>query len=177
MKCSIHRWKISRALDCGNPLDSLTKHHVAHCEACREFLRLSEEMGRRLACDAAALLKNEKAGLNRRVEQTLDEPRRAASIPVFSRPKLLRLRPMLAAAAMLAVVGGSFIWLARSRPSGMPQLDPILQVETGRANLVNALQRAESPYQEEISELKKTLKSTADYLTARFNTSLGGNSQ
>jgi len=47
--------------------------------------------------------------------------------------------------------------------------------EVGRTNLVSALQRAESPYQREINELKKTLKSTADYLSSRFVTGLGEN--
>ena len=177
MKCSIHRWNISRALDSGEPLDSLTKHHLVHCEACREFSRLAEEMGRRLADDASSLLGDEKPALNVRVKKALDEPGRPASTPAFFRPKLLRLRPVLAAAALLAVVGLSLILMVRSRPAGMPPLDPLLQLEAGRASLVSALQKAESPYQEEITDLKKTLKSTADYLTSRFDTSLGGNSQ
>ena len=176
MKCSIHRWNISRALDSGEPLDSLTKHHLVHCEACREFLRVGEEMGRRLADDADSLLRDERPTLNDRVQRALDEPGRAAT-PPRSRPKLLRLRPVLAAAALLVVVGLSIIWVARSRPAGMPQLHPLLHLEAGRANLVSALQRAESPYQKEISELRKTLKSTADYLAARFDTSLGENNQ
>ena len=176
MKCSLHRWNISRALDSGEPLDSLTKLHLVHCEACREFLRVGEEMGRRLADDADSLLRDERPTLNDRVQRALDEPGRAAT-PPRSRPKLLRLRPVLAAAALLVVVGLSIIWVARSRPAGMPQLDPLLRLEAGRANLVSALQRAESPYQKEISELRKTLKSTADYLAARFDTSLGENNQ
>ena len=177
MKCSFHKWNISRALDSGEPLGSLTKLHLVHCEACREFLRLTEDMGRRLADDASLLLGDARPALNDRVQQALDEPWRPASTPPLSRPKLLPLRPVLAAAALLAVVGVSLIWIARSRPAGMPRLDPLLQLETGRANLVSALQRAESPYQEEISELKKTLKSTADYLASRFDTGLGENSQ
>jgi len=176
MKCSIHRWNISRALDSGEPLDSLTKHHLVHCEACREFLRVGEEMGRRLADDASFLLKDERPALNDRVQRALDEPGLAAT-PPRSRLKLLRLRPVLAAAALLVVFGLSIIWVARSRPDGMPQLDPLLQLKTGRANLVSALQRAESPYQKAISELRKTLKSTADNLAARFDIGLGGESE
>ena len=177
MKCSLHRWNISRALDSGEPLDSLTKLHLVHCEACREFLRVGEELGRRLADDADSLLRDERPALNDRVQRALDEPGRLASTPPLSRPKLWQLGPVLAAAALLVVVGLSIIWVARSRPAGMPLLHPLLQLEAGRANLVSALQRAESPYQKEISELRKTLKSTADYLAARFDTSLGENNQ
>lgn len=178
MKCSLHRWNISKALDSREPLGRLTKLHLVHCEACREFLRLTEDMGRRLADDASLLLGNDaRPALNNRVQQALDEPWKPASTPPLSRPKLLQLRPVLAAAALLAVVGVSLIWMVRPRPAGMPQLEPLLQIESGRANLVSALQRAESPYQQEIRELKKTLRSTADYLTARFETSLGENRQ
>ena len=177
MRCSLHRWNISRALDSGGPLNRLTKLHLVHCEACREFLRIGEEMGRHLADDASLLLGDARPALNNRVQQALDEPWKPASTPPLSRPKLLQLRPVLAAAALLAVVGVSLIWMVRPRPAGMPELDPLLQLKTGRANLISVLQRAESPYQEEIAELKKTLKSTADYLASRFDTSLGENNQ
>jgi len=55
----------------------------------------------------------------------------------------------------------------------MPPIGPLLRLEGPRAYLESALQRAESPYDVEFQELKKTLQSTADYLVARFDTSLG----
>jgi predicted anti-sigma-YlaC factor YlaD len=174
MKCSIHRWNISRALDSGEPLGSLTKLHLVHCEACREFSRLAEEMGLRLTDDATSLLGDERPGLGERVRRALDAQGEAPS-PLLPRPKRFRLSPVLAAAVALAVVGASLIWMVRSRPARMPRLEPLFRLETQRAYLVSALQRAESPYQEEIQELKKTLKSTADYLAARFDIGLGEN--
>jgi len=174
MKCSIHRWNISRALDSGEPLGRLTKLHLVHCEACREFSRLGEEMGRRLTDDAASLLGDTKPELSDRVRQAMDALGPASS-PYVSRPKRLRLRPVLAATAALAVVGVSLIWMVSSQSAKMPQLDPSLKLESPRAYLESALQRAESPYQKEILELKKTLKSTADYLVARFDIGLGEN--
>lgn len=176
MKCSIHRWNISRALDSGEPLGNLTKLHLVHCEACREFCRLSEEMRRRLADDAASLLRDERPALNDRVRRDLDELGRLASTPPFPRPKLLQLRPIFAAAVLVAA-GAGLIWMVSSRPAGMPRLDPLFSLETQRVHLVSALQRAESPYEEEISELRKTLQSTADYLAARFVTGLGGDKE
>ena len=67
--------------------------------------------------------------------------------------------------------------MVRSRPTGMPRLDPLFKHESPRAYLQSALQRAESPYQQEILELKKTLKSTAGYLAARFDIGLGGDAE
>jgi hypothetical protein len=174
MLCFIHKWKISRAFDSDKPLARRTKRHLAGCETCREFSRLGEEMGRRLTDDAASLLGDARPGLGDKVRRAIQEPG-LASGPSLLPPKRLWLRPVLAAALTLVVIGVSLIWMVRSRPTGMPQLDPLLKLKAPRAYLQIALQRAESPYQQEIQELKKTLKSTADYLAARFDIGLGEN--
>lgn len=176
MLCFIHKWNISRAFDLGKPLSRLTKRHLVGCETCREFYRLGEEMGRRLTDDATSLLSDARPGLKERVRRVVRKPA-LASIPYASQPRRLWMRPVLAAAITLAVVGVGLIWMARSRPAGMPQLDSLLKLEAPRAYLESALQRAESPYQEEILKLKKTLKSTAEYLAARFDTGLGGDKE
>ena len=170
--CFVHRWNISRALDSGKSLGNLTKRHLVRCENCRDFSQLGEEMGRRLTEDAASLLSDVRPGLGEKVRRVVDEQERA---PSLSFSKRLQMRPVLAGAVALAVVGVSLIWLARSRPAGMPQLDPIFKLKAPTTYLESALQRAESPYQEEILELKKTLKSTADYLAARFDIGLRTN--
>jgi hypothetical protein len=176
MKCSIHRWNISRAFDSGEPLSRLTKWHLAHCEACREYCRLVEETGRRLSKDAASLLDDARPGLNEKLRLAIDE---SIEIPSPSLPHPARpwLKPVLAAVLFFAVVASGSIWMVRSRPAGMPRLDPLLKLETQKANLVSAMQRAESPYQEEISKLKKTFESTAEYLAGRFDTGLGEDKQ
>jgi predicted anti-sigma-YlaC factor YlaD len=177
MKCAWHKWNISRALDSGEPLNSLTQQHLARCEACRKFSRLAEEMGRRLTEDAGSLLRQERPALNQRAKRAPEALGTNASTSLLARPRLLRPRIALATAVVLAVVGVSLFWMARSRPAGMPRLGSLLQTERGLAGLVSTLQTAESPYQEEISELKKTLKSTSDYLASRFVTSLGENNE
>jgi hypothetical protein len=174
MLCFIHKWNISRAIDSGKPLARLTKGHLVRCETCREFSRLGEEMGRRLTEDAASLAGGARPELDDRMRQAFDEPG-LASTTYVSQPKRLRLNPVLAAAVALGIVGVSLIWMVRSRPARMPQLDPLFRLEAPRAYLESALQRAESPYQEEILELKKALKSTADYLVARFDIGLDQN--
>jgi hypothetical protein len=176
MLCFIHKWNISRALDSGKPLGGLTKRHLVGCETCRGFSRLGEEMGQRLTDDTASLLKDERPKLGEKVRRAIDAQGQAAS-PSLSRPKRLQLRPVLAAAVLLAVVGVSLIWMLRARPARMPRLDPLFKLDGPRAFLESALQRAESPYQQEIQELKKTLKSTADYLVARFDIGLGGDAE
>jgi len=176
MLCFIHKWKISRAFDSGKPLARRTKRHLAGCETCREFSRLGEEMGRRLTDDAASLLRDARPGLGEKVRRAIGEPG-LASGPSVLPPKRFRLSPVLAAAVALAVVGVSLIWMLRARPARMPQLDPLFKLDGPRAFLESALQKAESPYQQEIQELKKTLKSTADYLAARFDIGLGGNAE
>lgn len=176
MLCFIHRWNISRAFDTGKPLTPLTERHLGRCQNCREYHRLGDWMARRLTEDAASLLKDARPGLGERVRPLVSADGQA-SLPSPSRPKRLLARPLWAAAGLLAVVGLSLIWLVRSRPAAMPELDPLFSLGAPGTYLQSALQRAESPYRQEITELKKTLASTADYLAARFETRLGENNQ
>ncbi len=173
MWCSIHKWKISRAVDSGRPLAGRTQRHLRSCVSCHEFAEGCEEMGRRLREDAAALIGGAAgASQGERVRSALGERIRAEA-PVPARPNIARWRPMLAAAVSLIVVGISVVWLVTSRPRQMPRLDPLFSFGSPTVYLENAAQRAESPYQEEIAELEKALKSTADFLRARFDIGLG----
>lgn len=173
MLCFIYKWNISRTLDTRKPLSRPTKRHLAGCESCREFSRLGEEMERRLTDDAASLLEDAKPEIREKVQRAIGETG-TASAPRLSRPGLRHLRPVLGTAVALAVIGVSFFWLVRTRSARMPPIDPLLKIESQRANLVSAIQKAESPYHEEIRELKKTLLTAADFLAARFDIGLGG---
>jgi hypothetical protein len=174
MLCFIHRWNISRAFDSGEPLSPLTGRHLGRCQNCREYFRLGDWMARRLTDDAALLLEGTRPGLGEKVRRLVGTEGQA-SLPNPARPKRLWPRPVLAAAVVVAIVGVSFIWLARSRPAAMPRLDPLFTLGAPSFYLQSALQRAESPYQEELTELRKTLESTANYLASRFETRLGDN--
>jgi hypothetical protein len=172
MLCFLYKWNISRALDTGKPLSRLTKRHLDGCESCRGFSRLSREMERRLTEEAASFLGDPTPEIGEKVRQSI-----AGLGPVPSahrtRPRFLSLRPALAAALLLVAVGVSIIWIARPQPAGMPRIDPLLDLKTGRADLLSAMEKAESPYQKEIQGLKRTLQSTAGYLAARFDINLG----
>jgi hypothetical protein len=172
MLCFIHKWKISHALDTGKPLSRSTGRHLFACETCREFYRTGGEVGRRLSMDAASLLQEPRPGLDARTRQTTGEAAKAKS-PLPSPSRRPQLRPVWAAALLLAAVGVSLIWTFRTRPAPMPRLDPLLSLAGPRSYLESALRKAESPYDKELEGLKKTLRSTADYLAARFETGLG----
>lgn len=175
MWCFIHKWKISRAIDSGRPQAGSTKRHLQKCASCREFSRLSGELEARLAADAAALIGSADASLAGRVmpATAVDGPVESTSLRP-RQPRLYRLRPVWAAAASLAVIVGiSFIWTVIRHRSGMPPLDLLIQLNGTRAYLESALEKAESPYQEEILELKQAIESTADYLLSRLDANLG----
>ena len=172
MLCFLYKWNISRALDTEKPLSRLTERHLAGCESCREFSRLGREMEGRLTGEAASLLSEAKAEIREKVRQSMAG---LGPSPTgrTARPRFLSLKPALVAALLLAVVGISFIWLARSRAAGMPSIAPLLNVETRRSEVISTLEKAESPYDKEIQGLKRVFLSTADFLAARFEVGLG----
>ncbi|MFZ2055498.1 MAG: hypothetical protein WAU81_15015 [Candidatus Aminicenantales bacterium] len=175
MWCFIHKWKISRAIDSGKPPAGLTKRHLERCGSCREFSRLSGELEKRLAGDAAALIGSTDATLAGRVMPNMTAGSAVESLaPAPSQPKFFRLRPVWAAAASLVIVVGiSLIWILTSHPAKMPPLDPLFKLAGPRAYIESALQKAEAPYQEEVLEFKQALQSTADYLVSRLDVKLG----
>ncbi len=172
MLCSIYKWEISRAMDSGKPLSGQAKRHLRRCSACREFARLGKDLGRRLTEDAAVLLENHDVSLGEKVLSSLDG--RVESPPL---PKRGLLKPVLLAAGLLAAVSVSIIWLVTPRSEKMPQLDSLLKFGAPGVYLEKAMQKAESPYQEEVQELKKALKTTVDVIEASFNIGLGGQTQ
>ena len=175
MWCFIHKWNISRAIDAARPPAKLTRRHLERCAACREFSRINRDLEKRLAADAAALTAASDPSLAGRLISTVAAAGHTDSLsPAPSRPTLFRLRPAWAAAASLAaVVGVCFIWIVSSPPAKMPPLEPLFRLEGSQAYLESALQKAESPYQEEIQELRQTIETTADYLLSRLDVRLG----
>jgi hypothetical protein len=175
MWCFIHKWNISRAVDSGKLPTGLTRRHLEKCASCREFSRVSRDLGKRLADDAAALIDSADASLTGRVISTVAAAGHDDSLsPAQSRPRFFHLRPVWAAAASLAlVVGISLIWVLTSHPAKMPPLDPLFKLDGPRAYIESALQKAEAPYQKEVLELKQALESTADYLVSRLDVNLG----
>lgn len=172
MLCSIYKWEISRALDSGKPLSGRAKRHLCRCAACREFTRLGRELERRLTEDAATLLEDHGISLG---EKVLSSIGRRVESPSF--PKRGLSKPVLVAAALLAVISASLIWLVRPRSEKMPSLELLLKYDPPGVYLEKAVQKAESPYETEIQELKKALESSAEVLEASFSIGLGGQTE
>jgi hypothetical protein len=168
MLCPIYKWMISRAMDSGKPISGMVARHVRGCSSCREFARLSEELERRLTKDAAVLLESADIAPGEKMRSLLGTRPDSSS-----RARHSRLRPVFAAAASLAVVSVSIIWLTTSRPNKMPPLGSFFKFEAPGVYLDRALQKAQSPYQQEILELKQALKSTNGVLEACFDIGLG----
>jgi hypothetical protein len=172
MLCSIYKWQISRALDSGKPPSGLVKRHLRRCPSCSEFFRLGEEMGNRLAQDAAALLRGADASLGKKVFSLLDVDERV-HLPAPAPRKSWGLRPVLAAAASLTLVSISLVWVLTSRHAKMPALDPAFGLEPPGVYLEKALEKAGSPYAAEIQVLKQALKSKGDAIQSCLDLNLG----
>jgi len=176
--CRIYRWKVSGAIDSGKPLSGTVKRHLLRCASCREFAGIAEETGRRLTRDAEVLIGSVDPSLAKRVQGALgDQLESPASHPKASwrlRPGM-RLRPVLAAAAALMVVGASVLWVVRSRPQRMPELKLTapFQIEQPEAYLVAALEKVGSTYDEEIRRWKVAFDGAAKTLEAAFDIGLG----
>ncbi len=174
MRCTYNRWKISRALDSGKPLSGRVEKHLRSCGACREFARLSKELERRLTKDAVTLIQGARGDLGKKSMPAVSAPAKpGVAVSAPSRGEFSRLKPILAAAGLLAAVGISLIWVFTPRSEKLPPLNGLFEFTRPQAYLESALLKAEAPYEEEIQELKRTVKSTADYLRARFDIKLG----
>ena len=169
MLCSIYKLEISRALDSGKPLSGLAKRHLRRCSPCREFARFGRELEQRLTHDAATLLENHHVSLGEKVLLSLDGRTESPSVP-----KRILWKPVLAAAGLLAVVSASLIWLVTARSHQMPSLESLLKYDAPGVYLEKAAQKAESPYETEIQELKKALGTAAGIIEASLNIGLGG---
>jgi hypothetical protein len=180
--CRIIRWKVSGAIDSGKPMSDAVKRHLLRCASCREFAGLAEETGRRLTRDAGVLMGSIDQALAGRVKASLrDQVEAPASAPELSRRRKprrrpgssFRLKPILAAAAALVVVGASVLWVVRSRPQPMPELTPPFQIEEPGAYLVAAAKTVNSPYEKEMWLWKEALDGAAKRLEDCFNIGLG----
>lgn len=185
MLCRISRWKLSGAMDSGKPLSGTVRRHLLQCASCREFARLAEDAGRRLTLDADALVesfdqslaKTVQASLGDRFESPTSRPEmnpRPADAPTKKSGNwgIDNLVPILAAAA-LVVVGASVLWVVRTGPRHAPDLMPPFRLEKPGPYLVAAVEKVNSPYEEEMRLWKETLGGAAEQLKAVFDIRLG----
>lgn len=175
MLCRIYRRKLSGAIDSGQPMSGAVKRHLLRCASCREFAGLAEAMGRRLSQEAEILNGSDCRALAARIKSSLGDrveaPESRPATGLRHRPTL-RLRPVLTAAAALAVVGAGVLYVIRSGPSPTPDLNSSSQIGTPGAYLVAAIQKVNSPYEKEMQLWKQMLDGAAERLKAAFDVGL-----
>jgi len=187
-------------MDSGKPLSGTVKRHLLRCASCRDFAGAAEDAGRRLTQDAGALIGSVDPSLAERVKASLGDRRESPvlhpeaslrlpdalaqksgnwgidnQVPIFRgspRVRLFRIGPVLAAAAAFFVVGASVLWVVRLRPQPTPDLTPPFQIEQPGVYLTAAMQKVNSPYDEEIRRWKDTLDGAAKTLEACFDIGL-----
>ncbi len=194
MFCVIYRWFISRSQDTQKPLPSMARRHLHHCSTCQAFHSATGVLSQKLEQDSAALLKentiedeqsltlNEKiiAALDREIEKNPIKPNRVFTMaprPSTVSTRLSRVPVPLLAAAMLFLVLALGIGIQQFIPGiftgnksttelfkGLDSFGLSMNLDVS-PNTINSLaDGVETPMQTEITELKKTVKSGADFL-------------
>ncbi len=174
MLCSIYKWKISRALDSGKPLSGLAERHLRRCSACREFARVGRELEQRLTQDAATLLENNRISLGEKVLSSLDRRVESPSVSKRILGKPVWVAAAVSALVLVAAIVATRISFVTPRSEKIPALESILKYNPPGVYLKKAAQKAESPYQMEIQELKKALGTAAGVIEASLDIGLGG---
>lgn len=185
MRCKFYRRKISAAIDSAAPMSGAVNRHLLRCAGCREFAADLDDLGRRLAQDTGIMIASGDQALAERIKARLGEP---ADMPVsrrvadrnsggaresYPRISAFRLRPILAVAAAWVVIGASVIWMVKSRPRNVSGVMPPFQIEQPGKYLVAAMERVNSPYEQEMQLWKQTLDGAARKLESAFDIGLG----
>jgi hypothetical protein len=169
MFCSVYKWYISRSLDSGKSLPGLVSRHIRRCASCRQFAQFSESLENRLVKDVPGFLDGYDKSLNEKNISTLTKhphPKRAPK----RRPALI---PVLAAASAVLVISIVIVWLVLPSSDRITPLNQLAQLRISKTSFENALVKIDSPYEEELTELKQTLKATADFLLSRVDIKIG----
>lgn len=167
MFCLIHRWKIDRALDEGQPLAPTTQSHLKHCGPCRNHHTTQDRLVQRLAQPAPtpeappflqARIMNEL-----RAHSAASQPTES-SVPVWI---------PVAACVLIA-----FFLYPRPTPPAPPtppvaEVQPVQQelplVELPEINVAKALESAHeavaSPYDRELQHLQNDLQAAGAYFS------------
>jgi hypothetical protein len=177
MFCSIHKWKISRAMDSGKSISGNVQKHLSKCDSCREFAELCTSLKPTFTKDKQAILRDFDDSLNKRIMASIPdksehtpEPghRVRASKRSVRRPVLI---PSIAAALAVLVISISILFiLPRSRQA--PSLGQISALISA-ASPEEVLSKVESPLEKEYTELKRAFESTSKYLISSLDFRIG----
>jgi len=169
MFCSLYKWQISQALDSGKPIARLVKHHIRRCASCREFARFCESLRERLDHDKLDLIKSFNKRVDEKIISSLDKKPEPRTVP----PRKAILVPVAATALLIIAIALGIILLKVPQSNEMRPLTRLPAFDIPEASLESVLVRIESPMDEEIYNLKHTVKSTGEYLISCLDFKIG----
>jgi hypothetical protein len=162
MLCSLYRWYLSRSLDLDKPMPAFLARHGLRCRSCQEFTDFCTMLKPKAAGDFKNLLEESSLPSPQRISLQADKK------PVDRRKQLFTV-PSLSAAAVVFIIIASLIWLTffPHKERDFPD------VNLSNLSLEKVAMNFEDPYEKEYLELKRTMKSTADYLVACLDIQIG----
>lgn len=165
MLCFLYRWFLSRSIDLDKPIPAFLSRHRQRCHSCQEFSDFCTALKPKAAHEFKNLLNDSSVSPHKRV------PFQEKTKTVNTRKRLFSI-PSLSAAAAVLVIFVCLVWL-----TFFPVEDKDFpDINLTSLSLKKAAMNLEDPYEKEYLELKRTVKSTADYLAAcldiRINNSI-----
>lgn len=119
MFCWLFRFLISNSMDQSSRISEVAQRHASHCAGCRRFYEACVSLGEGLEREAASHGSRRTAPgrLSRRVLQaTLNKPAGTQKVGI-------RLRPVIAAACLAAVLAAGVLYVAFDRRSRARQYE------------------------------------------------------
>ena len=165
MWCGIVKWWVSRSLDTHKPLPFLARKHLLHCADCRQF----ETFGRTLEESVLTpeQLKTEEP-FRRRILAGLDAGTDQGQVEKTFR--ILKWKPATAGALFGTLLLLGFIWIAGPFRSTSSALGGFKEVDI--SSFKKMISAVESPYEEEISELKQGIEAVGANIKSFFDSRL-----
>jgi len=172
MICLWTRWLISRSHDLGKPLPGFAARHAESCRRCREYARFCGTLPSRLSESLPARLDRAPASSPFRIPRVTEESENRRSGGPGRR---VFLRPVLVAAAVLALAAGAFLFLriangpSMSAERAKAALEDLRKVTAAPGEWPSAVTTAESTLDKERRLIENAAKSAFDYLQNRLN--------
>jgi hypothetical protein len=160
MFCWYFKYLISRAADSNRQLSQRTRNHIEHCEMCRKFYSLCRSMDASLREQAD----NPDSKLSGRLKERIINSVSEKKVKTYKVD--IRLRTVLAAAAVIAVVLAGIFVLSLNREKTVPQSDIGL---AGRFERLSGIASdlpglIESPLATEIDNIEEDTESAVRFL-------------
>lgn len=164
MFCWYFKYLISRAADSDRQLSQRTKKHIEHCESCRSFYTLCRSMEAGLREQAESTDSKLSSRLRQRIIDSVSEKK------VKTHKVGLRFRPVLAAAAVIAVVLAGIFVFNLNQENKEPDVH-IVHADSARIqDLVKGIYSSnlpgmvENPLAVEMDNLEEDTKSAVKFL-------------